>query len=198
MKDSAGLPAYRLKRREILDRPDFGVGKSKRDERGVAIRAERFAHAFRIDSPIAIRRDPHDLETSALELEERSEDRGVFDLGRNNLAPPRRRGNRAEDREIVRLGAAAGENDLPRVRADDRADLRARVRASAARAGLRDGPTRDSPPARQRSAKSTTPLRVSVERPRYDRDKSAWRFCTPSMKRLAYLTATGRKSTYRR
>ena len=50
----------------------------------------------------------------------------MLDLRRNNFAPARGRGDRAEDREIVRLGAAAGKHHLPRISANHRRDLGAR------------------------------------------------------------------------
>ena len=73
MKHRTGLSARRCERREILNRPDFGVRKSKRDERGLAI--ERGDHARGIDSSVRVRRDSHYLEATALEFRERSEDR---------------------------------------------------------------------------------------------------------------------------
>src|ERR1700687_1615002 len=119
----------------------------------------------------------------------------MLDLRRNNFAAPRRRGNHAENREIVRLGAAAGEHDLARVGADDRSNLRARGLEHPARAltgamHRRGIPRLLGDEARNRfgGLRSKRSARVMIEINRHGQ------FGTPSMKRLAYLTASGRKS----
>ena len=73
MKQRAVAGARRCERREILNRSDFRVRKSERDERGFAI--ERHEHARRIDSTVGVGRDAHDLKAATLEFRKRSEDR---------------------------------------------------------------------------------------------------------------------------
>src|SRR6266849_10897406 len=123
----------------------------------------------------------------------------MLDLRRNNFTAPRRCGNRAENREIVRLGAATGEHNLARVGADDRCTLRARKFEHPARALTRAMHRRGIPhllgdEARNRFRRLRTKrsARVMIKINRH-----GW-FGTPSMKRLAYLSATGRKSAFRR
>src|SRR5512146_3202350 len=49
----------------------------------------------------------------------------MFDYRTDHLAPGRMRGSDATNREVIRLGAATGENDLARSGADKPCDLRA-------------------------------------------------------------------------
>src|SRR5882762_1685241 len=72
MKNRTSLSTRGRQWREILNRPDLRIGQPQCDERGIAIRSDRFEHAFSIDASIGIGRNSHDLETAALELEERS------------------------------------------------------------------------------------------------------------------------------
>src|SRR6266849_8794242 len=122
----------------------------------------------------------------------------MLDLRRNDFTAPRRRGNRAENREIIRLGAATGEHNLTRIGADDRSDLRARELEYPARALTRamhrrgiPRPLGDEAKNRFRRLRSKRSARVMIKINRHGQ------FGTPSMKRLAYLTATNRKSALR-
>ena len=73
MKQRAVAGARRCERREILNRSDFRVRKSERDQCGFAI--EHIEHARRIDSTVGVGRDAHDLKTATLQFRKRSEDR---------------------------------------------------------------------------------------------------------------------------
>ena len=73
MKQRTGVGAPGCERSEILNRSDFGVRQSERDERGLAI--ERGEHARGIDSSVGVGRDSHYVKATALEFRNRSEDR---------------------------------------------------------------------------------------------------------------------------
>ena len=65
MDRAAGLEG-KSEWREILNRSNFRVRKSKRDERGLAV--ERGKHARGVDTSLRVGRDSHNLKAAALEF----------------------------------------------------------------------------------------------------------------------------------
>src|ERR1035437_1165601 len=118
----------------------------------------------------------------------------MLDLEANNSAASRGRADRAKDCKIVRLGAAAGKHDLPRLGAGDRRDLRARslehpARALAAEMHRRGIPARIGYHARNGggSLDAKRSARVMIEIDRHER------LCSPPVRQLAYRTLIGGK-----
>src|SRR5208282_4734309 len=79
MKQRTGPAAHGCERSEVLNRSDFGVRKSKRDERGLAI--EHGEHAPGIDSSVGVGCDSDYVKATALEFRNRREDRRMLNLG---------------------------------------------------------------------------------------------------------------------
>jgi len=109
-----------------------------RHERSRAV--DRRDHRLRADASIRARRDAAHRNAIALEQLATLFRGRMLDRGRHNRAPRRIARRRTTDRNIARLGAAAGEGDLVRACANQRGDLRARIldcvmRAAAKRIG---------------------------------------------------------------
>ena len=100
-----------------LDRPDFVVGVHHRHEDGLV--RDRRLDGVRIDAAVAIDRQLDDLEAELLEIAQRVLDSVMLDGRRHDLVatrPTRPRG--PFQREVVRLRAAAREDDLARLGAE--------------------------------------------------------------------------------
>ncbi len=138
MEHRAGRRDRPGQRREVLHRPDFGVGQRERDQRRAIVK--RVDHRRRRDQPIAIGRDPDDLVSAALQVGERLQNRRVLDGRSDDSAAIRDPPERTENRQIVGFRAAAGEYDLTGCSADQLGDRGARLRhrAAGALAGLMD------------------------------------------------------------
>jgi hypothetical protein len=96
-----------------LHRPGLVVGEHHRDERRP--RTDKRAHRCRVDAACGV--DPGNARHAAFTLQEATDlgDRRMLDRGNDELATVARRAQsrRADDRVVVGLGAAAGENDGP-------------------------------------------------------------------------------------
>ena len=116
-------------RREVgdrLDRADLVVGVHHRDDGGLA--RDRRGQRRRGDDAGGVDRQQRGGPPAAGECLDRVQHRLVLDAGRDDVAARRRRGGRldrfggAAQRQVVRLGAAAGEHDLGRLAADQLGD----------------------------------------------------------------------------
>ena len=123
MKNRAG-PGRRLGHRaDLLNRADFGIGEGERDQRHVGI--DGGGDLLRRQAALAVGSDLNDGETARSQICHRRENRGVLYRGADDLASSRKRLERAINREVVGLGATAGENELARLGPDKRGDLSA-------------------------------------------------------------------------
>ena len=104
-----------------LDRADLVVRGHHADERRAL--GERIGHGERVDAAGSVHGEDGHVEVAALEDRDAVQDGLVLDGGRDDVAPARARGpGDALDREVVGLGPAAGEDDLPRLRVDGAGD----------------------------------------------------------------------------
>ena len=102
-------------RRHGLERADLVVRELDRDDGRPLV--DRGSDVIRIDAPVPVDRQLDDLEAELLELLQRVEDGVMLDRARHDpvaaaLAGPRG----ALEREVQRLRAAAGDDDLARRR----------------------------------------------------------------------------------
>ena len=100
-----------------LDRADLVVREHHRHEdRAVG---DRPLDLLGVHAAVAVDRDLHDLEAELLQVLERVADRVVLDGRRHDAVSARPAGPGGTlQREVVGLGAAAGEHDLAGIRAD--------------------------------------------------------------------------------
>ena len=126
-KAIAAGPDERADRRDRLQHADLVVGGHDADEDGV--RAERGVHRRGIDEPAGVDAEPRHLDRPVrFERGADVEHRGVLGRQGHDVASAgAERAHRAGDRQVVRLGGAAREDDVARPRADQRGDLTARV-----------------------------------------------------------------------
>ena len=111
---------------ERLQDADLVVGGHHRDEHGLV--GDRLAQLVEADEAVAVDAEPRDAPALALEPLERIEHRLVLGCDVTHVIAAVAAGvRRALDGEVVRLGRAAGEDDLARRRADERGDLGARA-----------------------------------------------------------------------
>ena len=122
----AAVAADRADRGERLQRADLVVRVHDRDERGAVV--DRRRDGGRSDATVWRDLDHGQPHVCVLGKVARGvEDRVMLDRRRHEaIALAATRLQRAAQREVVRLGAAAGEDDLARRRADRRRDLLAR------------------------------------------------------------------------
>src|SRR5699024_6215530 len=98
---------------DVRDGAGLVVDEHERDE--LRLRPERVQDGGNGDGPGLVRGEPRDLPAAALELVEGAADGVVLGLGAYDVAALGGGGARpGEDGPVVRLGAAGGENDLPR------------------------------------------------------------------------------------
>ena len=105
---------------ERLDDAGLVVHEHHRDDRGAVV--EGAGERVEVDRASAVRGDPRDAESLALEAVARAEHRLVLDGGGDDAvgaAPLPGGPRRALDREIVGLAPAAGEHDLAGLAAAD-------------------------------------------------------------------------------
>ena len=104
-----------------LQRADLVVGELDRDDRRPL--RDRGGNLLGVDPAVAIDRQLDDLEAELLEVLQRVEHRVVLDrAGHDSMAAALARPRGALQREVQRLGAAAGEDDLARTRPDRAGD----------------------------------------------------------------------------
>ena len=115
MEDDALFAAYRADLRNRLNGADLVIRKQDRYEAGVL--ADRAAHLLGRDDAVFMNVQQRDIVAVLFKLLERMQ-HGVMLKRRGNdvLFPfPRADGRRGKDRLVVRLAAAGGEGDLPRL-----------------------------------------------------------------------------------
>ena len=107
---------HRLQRAQLVVRVHHG------DQHGV--RAQRAAHIAGVHHPLGRGRQVGYFNTFAFQLGASVEHRRMLDGGRDDVAArPCGRACDPEDGQVVRLRAAAGEDDLPRIAADQPGNL---------------------------------------------------------------------------
>ena len=108
-------PSLSADSRELCDglhRADLVVRPHHGGERGV--RPQRVFELRGVHEPIGVHPDPGNLEALGLEVPRGLPDGGVLDAGDDDVPfLGRSRACQAKDRQVVCLGAAAGEEDLP-------------------------------------------------------------------------------------
>ena len=110
-----------------LDRADLVVRMHHRDERGLG--GDRFAQPIGCDDAGVIDREQGGAPSAARERAERIEDSLVLDGAGDEMTASGglERVGRAANREVISLGAAAGEHDLRRIAVHERRDRASRV-----------------------------------------------------------------------
>ncbi len=122
MEEHAARATRLADRRHRLDRADLVVGVHHAHQHGPV--GERSLHVAGIEAAVAIDGKHGDPEAFLLECPQRIEDRLVLGgLGDDVIAAPAQRPRRADQRQVVALGGAAGEDDgLRFARADQLGD----------------------------------------------------------------------------
>ena len=112
MKEHASLAAQRGDFRHGLPHAGLVVRRHHRDKRGLI--RQRRAHLGGVEQPARIHAENRDAESfPPLQVLERMQHRMMLGRASDEMFPARRMGtSEAEDGEIVRLGASAGENDF--------------------------------------------------------------------------------------
>ena len=99
--------------RDLRDRKQhagFIVRPHQRDECGAC--SQCLPERIEVQPPLGVDRQVGDVHALRLQVTQQHQRRGMFDLAGDDVAPVRARGERSEDGQMIRFGAAAGEYDF--------------------------------------------------------------------------------------